>query len=199
MAEGNTGIWGWDLAFNLWRKVLVDGAGNLQVDVLGSALPAGAATAANQVTEITALQLIDDLRNALGSVNTDDLQVDIKDIADGEIKCYGYDGANWQTLLVESAALKNLRVRLYDGANGIDSHLADASGLAPTERGIMAIAMNYGNNGLAMYCMGTNADAVATDGTGNRQNVMAMLMGYNGATWDRLRVCLLYTSDAADE
>lgn len=38
----------------------------------------GFATSANQTTMITALQLIDDLRNALGSVNTDDLQVDVK-------------------------------------------------------------------------------------------------------------------------
>lgn len=32
----------------------------------------------NLAAAVTALQLIDDLRNALGSVNTDDLQVDIK-------------------------------------------------------------------------------------------------------------------------
>jgi hypothetical protein len=38
-------------------------------------LPSGAATSANQSTEITALQLIDDLRNALASVATDDLRV----------------------------------------------------------------------------------------------------------------------------
>lgn len=38
----------------------------------------GDATAANQTTEITSLQLIDDMRNALGSVNTDDLQIDVK-------------------------------------------------------------------------------------------------------------------------
>ena len=38
----------------------------------------GFATSANQTTMITALQLIDDLRAALGSVNTDDLQVDVK-------------------------------------------------------------------------------------------------------------------------
>ena len=36
------------------------------------------ATEAKQDTQITALQLIDDLRNALGSVNTDDLQTDVK-------------------------------------------------------------------------------------------------------------------------
>jgi len=57
------------------------GSKDLQVDVKSSALPTGAATSDNQTTMITALQLIDDLRNALGSVNTDDLQVDVKSSA----------------------------------------------------------------------------------------------------------------------
>lgn len=39
---------------------LVDSDGHLQVDTLSSALPTGAATAANQATMITALQLLDD-------------------------------------------------------------------------------------------------------------------------------------------
>ena len=38
---------------------LVDADGHLQVDTLSSALPTGAATAANQATMITALQLLD--------------------------------------------------------------------------------------------------------------------------------------------
>uniref|UniRef100_A0A6M3XX73 Tail protein n=1 Tax=viral metagenome TaxID=1070528 RepID=A0A6M3XX73_9ZZZZ len=59
-------------------KILVDASGHLQVETLASALPTGAATAARQDTMIIALQLIDDLRNALGSVNTDDFQVDVK-------------------------------------------------------------------------------------------------------------------------
>ena len=52
-----------------------DADGHPQVDVLTSALPTGAATSANQTTEITALQLIDDLRAALASVATDQLKV----------------------------------------------------------------------------------------------------------------------------
>lgn len=55
--------------------VSTDAAGQLQIDVLASALPAGAATSANQATMITALQLIDDLRNALRSVGADGLRV----------------------------------------------------------------------------------------------------------------------------
>ena len=39
---------------------LVDSDGHLQVDILSSGLPSGGATAANQATMITALQLIDD-------------------------------------------------------------------------------------------------------------------------------------------
>jgi hypothetical protein len=53
----------------------VDSDGHLQVDVLSSALPSGAATAANQASMVTALQLIDDLQKALQSVATDRLVV----------------------------------------------------------------------------------------------------------------------------
>jgi len=55
--------------------IRTDATGHAQIDVLTSALPAGAATAAHQVTQTTALQLIDDLRGALQSVATDRLQV----------------------------------------------------------------------------------------------------------------------------
>jgi hypothetical protein len=68
---------GWDgTDFHI---LTIDPPGHLQIDVLSNALPTGAATAANQLTEITALQLIDDLRAALHSVNTDELQVNVED------------------------------------------------------------------------------------------------------------------------
>ena len=60
-----------------FRIVTIDTSGHLQVDLLSSALPTGAATAANQATEITSLQLIDDLRTALASVHTDQLRTDV--------------------------------------------------------------------------------------------------------------------------
>ena len=68
---------GWTVTIDgrTYRPALIDSAGHLQVDVLTSALPTGAATSAKQDTMITALQLIDDLRNALGTVATDDLRV----------------------------------------------------------------------------------------------------------------------------
>ena len=64
---------GWD--GTAYRAFAVDDSGHIQADVLSSTLPAGAATAAHQLTMITALQLIDDLRNALQSVATDRLRV----------------------------------------------------------------------------------------------------------------------------
>jgi len=64
---------GWD--GTAYRAFAVDASGHIQADVLSSTLPAGAATAAHQLTMITALQLIDDLRNALQSVATDRLKV----------------------------------------------------------------------------------------------------------------------------
>ena len=60
-----------------FRNLKTDTDGHLQVDALSSALPSGAATAANQSTMITALQLIDDLRNALDTVGTDALLVQV--------------------------------------------------------------------------------------------------------------------------
>ena len=179
------GLMGWDAPD--WRNVVVDAAGHLQVDVLTAALPTGAATAANQVTEITALQLVDDLRNALGSVNTDDLQVDIKDIAEGEIKLYAYDGAAWQTLLVESNVLKNLRVRLYDGANGVDSTLMDGNDVQAAVRGLPI------RSGLMVWVSGSNdwknvvSPGYTGDGTTGYTMVPIAPWGFNGATWDKLR------------
>lgn len=58
-----------------WEKLTADADKYLHVNVKTSAIPTGAATSANQDTMITALQLIDDLQNALKSVGTDDLQV----------------------------------------------------------------------------------------------------------------------------
>lgn len=77
---GHVWVYGVDSAGNP-VKVLVDADGHLQVDTLTSALPTGAATEAKQDTMITALQLIDDLRNALTSVGTDELDVNVETTA----------------------------------------------------------------------------------------------------------------------
>ena len=91
----------------------VDAAGKLAMraaeieTLLGAGLPAaldslalkvkeqspltGFATSAKQDTMITALQLIDDLRAALGSVNTDDLQVDVKTMPTVTVQAAGGD------------------------------------------------------------------------------------------------------------
>jgi len=74
-----------------WRNLKVDADRHVQSDILSSALPTGAATAAKQDTEITALQLIDDLRNVLESVGADQLRVRA-----------GYDGSGYRVLLTDS-------------------------------------------------------------------------------------------------
>jgi len=77
--------YGWDGTD--WRAMLLDAAGNLQVDVAASALPTGAATAAHQVTQNTSLALIEKLEKALESVATDRLQVR------GEDQLFSFDVA----------------------------------------------------------------------------------------------------------
>jgi len=101
------GLWGW--VTDQWKKLIGDAAGHLQVDVVESGLPTGAATSANQTTMITALQLIDDLRAALTTVATDSLDVRLDgQTADVEVKqqtaadltpgVMGWDGSAWRKL-----------------------------------------------------------------------------------------------------
>lgn len=50
-SSGYVGLLAYDSADNKWYAVLVDNAGHLQLDVLSSALPTGAATSANQLPD----------------------------------------------------------------------------------------------------------------------------------------------------
>jgi len=101
------GIWGW--CVNQWKQLVCDAAGHLQIDVITSGLPAGGATAANQATMITALQLVDDLRAALNSVATDELDVvldgqnldvEVTQTAPADLTpgIEGWDGSAWHKL-----------------------------------------------------------------------------------------------------
>ncbi len=69
-----------------YRVCSVDAAGQLQVDVIASGLPAGAATAAAQALALAQLQLIEDMRDALQSVATDRL------IVRGEDQLHSFGG-----------------------------------------------------------------------------------------------------------
>jgi len=101
------GLWAW--VTDQWKKLIGDAAGHLQVDVVESGLPTGAATSANQTAMLTALQLIDDLRAALSTVATDSLDVQLDgQTADVEVKqttaadltpgVMGWDGSAWRKL-----------------------------------------------------------------------------------------------------
>jgi len=68
---------------------------------------------------------------------------------DGEAKAalMGWDGADWQDLLVERAANPNLRVRLYARADAITAVYPDDDTLAVTNLGIQTVAPSYTWNG----------------------------------------------------
>jgi len=78
---------GWD-GVN-FRAVAVNGAGQIETHVITSALPTGAATAAKQDTQTTALQSIQNLVGALNDVGLDELRVLV-----------AKDGAAWLPLHV---------------------------------------------------------------------------------------------------
>lgn len=94
-----------------FRNLLTDAAGHLQVDALSSELPVGASTLDEQQTQTTALQLIDDLRNALQSVDTDKLQVR------GKNQLFSYKGT-----------LESNRDIAISGANGYAESNAPGAG-----------------------------------------------------------------------
>uniref|UniRef100_A0A6M3XW87 Uncharacterized protein n=1 Tax=viral metagenome TaxID=1070528 RepID=A0A6M3XW87_9ZZZZ len=120
------------------------------------------------------------------------LQVDVLTAPAITGHCYGWTGAAWTPLLVESLASANLRTRLYGGANAV--FVGQSAG-----------AFGYGNYGLGTFATlyaddGTNLSRVGmllsgADGVANTLNTLgaaATLYGYNGATWDRLRVDAAY-------
>uniref|UniRef100_A0A6H1ZUK6 Uncharacterized protein n=1 Tax=viral metagenome TaxID=1070528 RepID=A0A6H1ZUK6_9ZZZZ len=103
---------------------------------------------------------------------------------------YGYDGANWQTVLVESAANPNLRVRLYGGANFV-AVTQSAAAHARTNYGLTTYSALYADDGTNLSRLDmllAQQDALAN--TFNGLGVTAMPYGFNGATWDRLRTYL---------
>ena len=83
-----------------YRVPLIDSDGHLQVDVVSAALATDAATATNQATMITALQLIDDLRAALDAVRTDRLNVNVYRDGASEIKSIRLRGVSPTTTRV---------------------------------------------------------------------------------------------------
>jgi len=106
---------------------------------------------------------------------------------DSVVHCYGYDGEAWQTLLVESDVLKNLRVKLYDGANGIDAGLMDKSYFSSIGLyGLHTNAKMFLHQNYATNVAWNNAFAIGDNNTGSYFPPVG-LWGFNGAQWDRLR------------
>jgi len=95
-----------------YRPITIDALGNVQVDVLASALPAGAATAALQALILAQVQTIEDLTHALRSVNTDRL------VVRGADQLFSYN-----------TSLLNRTVGVISGAGGFLASGSPAAGL----------------------------------------------------------------------
>ena len=134
-------LWGWTGA--VFKEVLVDDSGHLQVDAL--------------------------------TVPTTDVHL------------YGYDSANWQMLLVQSAAQKNLRIAIYDSANRIRAHAWSDDIIAATDWGLDVNARIYGKGRRPLLTQLTSSDNRPTTEIGEVLEVMALLYGFDGTNFDRLR------------
>ena len=155
-----------------WASALVDGSGHLQIDALTSGLPTGAATATNQLTEITALQLIDDLRAALQSVAGDEIRVNIAKVGGGTVtpdgtfilpvSLYAYGSAAADTaLLAESATYKTLRTSVWSGGAQATMGRANADGTDQDAWGLHVYSNTLVSNGVSVDRLRNNEEATA--------------------------------------
>ena len=115
-----------------WQWARVAATGHLRIDVMGSALPAGAATAANQALILAQVQAIEDLTHALQSVATDRLKVRGEDqlfsykeaLLDSTFGAVSGAGGYWQSTVVPAGEIwKVTNIRAVDDTSPTTSHL----------------------------------------------------------------------------
>lgn len=168
------------------QTLKTDSDGHLQADVLSSALPSGAATLAEQQTQTTSLQLLDD------AVYTDATGTPSKGIA-----VMGTDGTNPQLVAVDTTGRQIVVGGAADGAavsgNPVLVAGADGSGNTQTiltdtdghqQIDVLASALPSGASTLAEQQTQTTAlqlidDTVYTDGTGTPSKGLTV-MGTDG-------------------
>lgn len=141
------GLLAYDSANDRWQAVYVDASGNLKVDVVTSGLPSGAATAAKQDTMITALQLIDDLRNALNSVGADELDVNIESSVNLNGQLYVYDNGAWIPVATTDAGDGNPVVAIGRGANIAQMGNVGGDGVSTAIKVLFVGGLLYAFNG----------------------------------------------------
>lgn len=108
----------------------------------------------------------------------------------GSLDCdiHGWDGSAWRNLLTESAAQHNLRVKLYDGANGIDSAI-----LSFASCDVSALRGLFTRTQMMLQISGTHINPwysalLVADATGGTAVGTVALWAWNGASYDRLRM-----------
>lgn len=153
---------------------LLDTDGHLQIDVLSSALPTGAATSAKQDTEITALQLIDDVVHSEGGVLS-------------KFVTLGAQLDDTATTTASENAVSALRITAQ---RGLHINLRDNSG---AELGVSGNEMyvrgtvNIGNSPLVDTELPSSATLADDTANPNTTSVGSFPHWYDGSTWDRAR------------
>ena len=187
MSESMIGIWGWDYTNYDWVKFRVDEDGYLQVAVASSALPTDAAT---ETTLALVESAVDGLEGLLAgglpsALDTDSLKV--KEQGTPTVRCTGWDGAAWQSLLVEDDTNFNLRVKLYDGANAIAAWTWSWIGIAIGNPQLLGVAAIQYMSNSATGVGPVRAARYLGDNDPASYIPPAALWGFDGTNWDRLR------------
>lgn len=155
-----------------------DVANGLDVDVTRSALPTGAATSANQTTEITALQIIDNLAHGMNAAFNNACP------AAGQLDDAATTAATEDNIApVRITAQRGMHVNLRNNAG---TELGTAGAPVRTDP---TGSTTQPVSGTVTADTELPAAAALADATANPTvpGVGAFINGYNGATWDRLR------------
>lgn len=144
------------------RTVTTDTDGYLQIDVLTSALPSGAATLAEQQTQTTALQLIDDPVATVGSA-----------ITTKAFAIAGTDGADARILKTDTGGELQVDVLtsgLPTGAATLAEQQTQTTALQLIDDSVATIGSAITAKGFTVAGTdGTNARAIKTDSNGELQ------------------------------
>jgi hypothetical protein len=156
------------------RLVKVDSGGELQVDVLSSALPSGAATLTEQQTQSGYLLNLQATVDVIGTA-----------VPTSALYVAGTDGTNSRGLKTDASGELQVDVLTLPALAAGTANIGDVdvASIAAGTNYIGKVRITDGTNDLTV----DTAHGDAESNTENHLDVAAKLMGFNGTDWDRLR------------
>lgn len=169
---GHAAILAWDSVNERWQAVYVDASGNLQVDVVASGLPSGAATAAKQLPDGHNVTVDNASLAVTGTFYPETQAVSVASLPASGAQLYCYDNGSWIPVATSNDDAGNPIVAIGRGANVAQMGNIGGDGVATTIKVMFTGGVLYGFNG-------TTWDRLRCDD----YNLNVNQHQYDGSTW----------------